>query len=213
MRKRIVSMLAALVLMLGLALPVSAAEGNVTYQGDSGKFVFAPGSSYSLTDLFPNFKDVMPGDTLTQHITLRGKPSFMHAADIYMRAVGAHENSKEFLSQLKLTVKKNGKETAIFDAPASQPSSPYEWVYLGTIYSSGKVDLEATLEVPVTLDSKYMNQVGYLDWEFMAEEHRIYLDSPKTGDIILRYAAIMALSGTAIVILAVLYKKRKKSEE
>ena len=36
MRKRIVSMLAALVLMLGLALPVSAAEGNVTYQGDSG---------------------------------------------------------------------------------------------------------------------------------------------------------------------------------
>ena len=119
MRKRIVSMLAALVLMLGLALPVSAAEGNVTYQGDSGKFVFAPGSSYSLTDLFPNFKDVMPGDTLTEQILIKNDTSNKVKIKVYMRSLGAQENTDDFLSQMNLTVEQKD-DSILFAAPANE---------------------------------------------------------------------------------------------
>ena len=50
--KRIFALLATTVLLVCLATTVLAADGNVTYSGNAGKFVFEPGTEYSLTDLF-----------------------------------------------------------------------------------------------------------------------------------------------------------------
>ena len=74
--KRWIALLCALSLFWLSAATVSAAEGNVTYSGNAGSFIFAPGSDYSPTDLFPNFKDVMPGDSITQPITVINNASF-----------------------------------------------------------------------------------------------------------------------------------------
>ena len=60
--KRLLAVLAALVLMLSAATTVFAADGNVSYSGNAGQFIFEPGTEYSPTDLFPDLKDVMPGD-------------------------------------------------------------------------------------------------------------------------------------------------------
>ena len=68
--KKILTLLTTLLLMLAVSATVFAADANVSYSGDAGEFVFAPGSEYSLTDLFPNFKDVMPGDSISQKITV-----------------------------------------------------------------------------------------------------------------------------------------------
>lgn len=198
-----------LVLLIS-ALPTAlAADSTVTYRGRSQKFIFEPGSRYSPTDLFPNFKDVMPGDTLTQYITLRNKPINGVKVKIYMRALGAHQDSQAFLSNLHLTVEEVN-DTVMFDAPASASAQLSDWTYLGTLYSGGEVDLAVTLRVPVELDNRFQYAVGYLDWEFLVEELPIEASDPKTGDTIGYYVAIMAGSAAALVVLLLIYRKRKK---
>ena len=85
--KRCIVFLCVCVLLLSCVMPVMAVDGNVTYNGDAGKVIFAPGSEYSPTDLFPNFKDVMPGDTIEQRIVVRNEATNNCKVKIYMRAL------------------------------------------------------------------------------------------------------------------------------
>lgn len=215
--KKIVSLILALVIVCACAFTASAENGNVIYSGDAGQFIFQPGSEYSLTDLFPNFKDVMPGDTLSQQIQIRNDASNKVKIKVYMRSLGAHEDSVEFLSQLQLRVEQVS-DTILFEAPADQTAQLTDWVYLGTVYSGGTVDLNVLLDVPVELDNAFKNAVGYLDWQFMIEEYPIEPEDPKppqTGDEtpIGLYVGILAGSAAILVILILLFVKRKKKEE
>ena len=63
-----------LLLSVNFLIPVYAV-GNVTYDGDANKFIFAPGTKYSPTSLFENFLNVMPGDTLTEQIVIKNDTS------------------------------------------------------------------------------------------------------------------------------------------
>ena len=216
--KKCLSFLCVCMLLLSYALPVFAVDGNVTYSGDAGEFIFAPGSEYSPTDLFPDFKDVMPGDSITQEITVRNDASRRVKIKVYMRSLGAHEDSVEFLSQLHLRVEKSGNNTMayMFDAAADETAQLTDWVLLGTLYSGGEVNLNVILDVPVDLDNQFQQRIGYLDWEFMIREYEIDPtdpEPPKTGDAsnIWLWAGLMALSLLAIIIL--LLPKRRKDEE
>ena len=217
--KKIITLLVACVLFLSLALPVYAADGKVTYSGNSGNFVFEPGSEQSLTDLFSNFKGVMPGDTLTQKITVRNNADEEVKVKIYIRALGAHEESVEFLSRLGLKVKtSNENEMAyMFDAAADKTAQLTDWVCLGTLFSGGEVNLDVTLTVPVELDNRFQDSIGYLDWEFKVEEFPVAPDDPipptsdNTGVGI--WIAIMAGSVALIVVLLVLRKKNQDKDE
>ena len=217
--KKIIVLLTACILALSTVMPVYAADGKVTYSGNAGKFVFEPGSDYSLTDLFPNFKDVMPGDTLTQKITVKNNADNKVKVKIYMRSLGAHEDSVEFLSQLCLKVQKSAdNEMAyMFDAVADETAQLTDWVCLGTLYSGGEVNLDVTLSVPVELDNMFQNKIGYLDWEFMIEEFPIESDDPKppqTGDNsnIGLWFALMIASGAMLIIL-LFWRKREEKEK
>jgi LPXTG-motif cell wall-anchored protein len=180
------AVLCSFVLLLSWASPVFAADSNVTYSGNAGSFIFAPGSEHSPTDLFSNFKDVMPGDSITQPITVKNAASNKVKVKIYIRSLGAHEDSVDFLSQLHLRVEKGEENTMayMFDAAASDTAQLSDWVCLGTLYSGGEVNLNVILEVPVTLDNKFQQQIGFLDWEFRIEEYPIEPTDPQppTGD-------------------------------
>ena len=202
------------------AFSAYAADGRVTYSGNSGDFIFEPGSEYSLTDLFPNFKGVMPGDTLTQKITVKNNADNKVKVKIYMRSLGAHENSVEFLSQLGLKVEKSNdnKMAYMFDAAANETAGLTNWVCLGTLYSGGVVNLDVTLNVPVELDNEFQSEIGYLDWEFMIEEFPVEEGDPKppaTGDNsnIGLWIAVMVISLATIIILLVWRKKNKENVE
>lgn len=212
--RKLLSMLLVLVLLITAVPEAAAADSNVTYLGTSKTFIFRPGSVYSPTDLFPNFKDVMPGDSITQNIYVKNLASNRVKVRIYMRATGAHPDSEDFLSQMNLTVEKV-EDTILFDAPASARAQLSEWTYLGTLYSGGEVELEVTLDVPVTMGNAFQNAVGYLDWEFMVEELPIE-DSdpkpPKTGDDIMRYVVVLVASASVLLIL-LLSKKKKKEKK
>lgn len=216
--RKLLTILCVCALLLSCTVPAFAADGKVTYSGDAGKFIFAPGSNYSPTDLFPNFKDVMPGDSITQAITVKNDASNKVKIKVYMRSLGAHPDSVEFLSKLHLRVEKSENNTMayMFDAAANERAQLTEWVCLGTLYSGGEVDLNVTLDVPVELDNTFQKYIGYLDWEFMIEEFPIEPtdpEPPKTGDTfpVWLMFALMAVSLGGILLL-LLAKKKKKEE-
>ena len=218
--KKIIALLFTFVLLLSSTVTVFAADGKVTYSGNAGNFVFEPGSDHSLTDLFPNFKGVMPGDTLTQQITVKNNADNKVKVKIYIRSLGAHEDSVDFLSQLGLKVAKSeeNKMAYMFDAKANETAQLTDWVCLGTLYSGGEVNLDVTLTVPVELDNEFQNDVGYLDWEFMVEEFPIEEGDPKppqTGDNshMGLWFALMLSSLTMLIILLFWRKKDKENEE
>ena len=192
---------------------ISAEDGNVTYDGNAKDFIFAPGSEYSPTDLFADFKDLMPGDSVSQKITIDNDISKEVKIKIYMRSLGADQQSQEFLSQLSLTVVQDGK-TNLFDAPASETAQLTDWVYLGTLYSGGKIDLDVTVSVPITLGNDFQDAVGKLTWEFMVEELPVETTDPRpTGDNSNIYVAMTVMSVSAAALSVVLALKKKKEQE
>lgn len=218
--KKIITILIMLAVLLSSTVTVFAADGKVTYSGNAGNFVFEPGSEHSLTDLFPNFKGVMPGDTLTQKITVKNDADNKVKVKIYMRSLGAHEDSVKFLSQLGLKVAKSEENEMayMFDAAANETAQLERWVCLGTLYSGGEVNLDLSLNVPVELPNEFQNKIGYLDWEFMIEEFPIEEGDPKppqTGDNsnMGLWFTIMICSLIMMIILLVWRKKDKENEE
>lgn len=217
--KKILMMALILTLSLAMALPAAAETASVTFDGDADQFIFAPGSQYSPTDLFPNFKDVMPGDQLYQQITVRNDPSHNCKVKIYMRSLGAHADSVDFLSQMQLSVQKSAgnERTEMFAAAADQTAQLTDWVYLGTLYSGGEVDLDVILTVPVEMETGYSEKVGYLDWQFKVEKFPIEdsdPDNPNTADTNpVIWFLITAISVTVAMFLLLLWRRKKQKEE
>ena len=213
--KTVFALLMVLLMIAAMAAPAYA-DGTVTYEGPSQKFVFAPGSKHSPTDLFSEFKGVLPGDALTQQVHITNSVRNNVKIKLYMRATGAHEGSETFLSQLNLTVQTKD-DTALFHAPADQTAQLTDWVYLGTFYSGANLDLDLTLNVPLTLSNEFQDAVGYLDWQFKVEELPIEPSDPKppaTGGTAhtALYVTLLAGSAAVIVLLIVLCKRKKQSD-
>lgn len=214
--KKLLTIVLTLALVCAMTAPAFAA-GTVTFDGNAQAFIFAPGSDHSPTDLFTDFKGVMPGDKLSQKITVNNDVANGVKVNLYIRSLGAQPGSEEFLSKLHLTVAKDesGEMPYMFDAAADQTAGMTDWVLLGTLYSGGKVDLTVTLEVPLDLGNDFQNTIGALDWQFKAEELPVDPNDPKppyTGDSsqMPLYIGVMAVS-VAVLLLLLFLARRKKA--
>jgi hypothetical protein len=150
---------------------------------------------------------------ITQRIVIKNDASRRVDVRIYMRSLGAHHDSVEFLSMLNLKVQQVS-DTDLYEAPADQTAQLTDWTSLGSLASGGTVELEVTLTVPVTVDNTFKNQVGYLDWQFMVEEIPAS-DVPITGDEtnLTLYICLMIGAAIAIVVVVVLMTRKKKRED
>ena len=201
--------LAIVLIIMALASTAVAENASVTYYGEAERFVFLPGSEYSDTDLFENFKNVMPGDTVTQAISLRNR-SF-NRVRVYMRAEGCSEEDREFLNKLKLNVKTSKDE--VFDAQADETAQLTEWVSLGVLRRRSETTLNVMLTVPSELDNSYMNRIGTLAWSFAVEVIDDDLN-PETGDRFDSTAWVCCAAAVlaAGVVVLILSRKGSKAE-
>ena len=175
-----------LTLLLTVSLATSAfATSSITFKGFSAGFDFQPGSEYTETDLFDGFKNVMPGDTVTDTITFTNEATDCDYVNLYMRAV-AHDEAgnplsekvaeketvatmTEFLSKLSMKVW-NGTEL-IYDASPDQLDGLQNNTLLGTFRTGDTTTLKVELTVPIELDNRFANRVGEVDWIFHVEAY------------------------------------------
>ena len=192
-------------LTMAAVLCGSALAASVSYEGGAEKFVFVPENS----DLFENFKGVMPGDVLEQKITVKNNTD--KAVRIYLRAEPVYEADRDFLEQLDMTVSAGSVE--IFDAAPSETAQLTSNTLLGTFKKNGSTELTVTLTVPLELGSEYMDTAGTVHWTFLTEEvDEGDGDTPQTGDWFRMNAWIMAVVLIAILIAAVVLFNRVKNK-
>lgn len=205
-RKGAAALAVCTLLLAAWVVPALAAGSTVTYVSSADKFVFLPDS-----DLFQDFKGVMPGDTLTQQITVKNDISNGIKVKIYLRAEAVDQQYQNFLSQMNLKVVQDGG-SVLFDAPADMQDGLASNVCLGTFYSGADVDLDVTLDVPIEMGNEFQDSTGLVRWVFTAEELPISPDDPKTGDTvnIWVYGAVFAGSAAGLAALLLLRSTKVK---
>ena len=197
--KKITSFILAIIFSFNITVMAIAAESSVTYTGGELSFEFEPGSQYTETDLFDGFKNVMPGDQLTETIVVKNISTDSDYVNIYMRAE-THDESDNPLTYSEEYENTDGKDQAdiagqrdetvasmrdflsqlrmsiynngslIYEAEPDELGGFAENVLLGTFYPGESVTLTVELEVPITLGNEYAKRVGEVDWVFLAEE-------------------------------------------
>lgn len=183
--KAIFSLVLMLLMVMSLASTAFAASPSITFNGFSKGFDFQPGSEYTETDLFGSFKNVMPGDTVTETITFTNSAADCDFVNLYMRAEAHDETANplspkvaeketvvtmtEFLSKLSMKVW-NGTEL-IYDASPDELDGLKTNKFLGTYRSGEKATLKVELNVPIELGNEYANRVGEVDWIFHVEAY------------------------------------------
>ena len=183
--KAIFSLILTLFTVMSLASTAFAVSPAITFNGFSKGFDFQPGSEYTQTDLFGNFKNVMPGDTVTETITFTNSADDCDFVNLYMRAEAHDETANplspkvteketavtmtEFLSKLSMKVW-NGTEL-IYDASPDELDGLKSNKLLGTFRAGETATLKVELSVPIELDNKFANRVGEVDWIFHVEAY------------------------------------------
>ena len=187
-----------LILILSTTLTTFAADSNVTYAGEADKFIFSPGTGYSPTDLFDNFKNVMPGDKVTESITITNKASDCDYVKVYLRAI-AHDEEGNPLTYDEAFEAADGKDQAgvtgqrdetvvtmadflaqlsmkvyqgekvLFEASPDELGGLSENVFLGELRQGETTTLSVELEIPIELGNEYASRVGEVDWVFTVE--------------------------------------------
>ena len=181
--KAITSLALMLLVIMSMSAGAFAADSAITFKGQAEGFGFQPGSEYTTTDLFDGFKNVMPGDVLTEEITFINSAKDCDFVNLYMRAE-PHDKEKnplsesvaeeedlasmtDFLSRLTMKVW-NGTEL-IYEASPNESDGLTANKFLGMFRTGEKTTLRVELSVPIELDNKYANRVGEVDWVFTVE--------------------------------------------
>ncbi len=235
--RKVFSLLMAVMILLSLATPAFAAS-TVTVKKDT--FGVTPGSGYTDTDLFTNFKNMMPGDTLTDTITIVNRLWGYDYIRVYLEAVphvkGSNDltysesyeekdqkdeeplagrdetiaSMEDFLSQLTLTVKKGSTELYKGE-PHKLEGKTSNRIYLGSIRRNPlKNSMKLDLQLHMPID---------LDNEYADRvgevDWRITIEgrddaNPKTGDYIITGAVAALIVSAAALVVLFIIKKRKK---
>ena len=179
-------------LLLSTSYPVQAS--SVTYVNQADKFVFVPEN----TDLFENFKGVMPGDQVAQTIFVKNDSKV--PVKIYLKINPIQSEDDQFLKQLTLTMNNQGVE--VFNETLDQQGQFKQFILLAELKPQQQKTLDLLLDVPLTLSSEYMEYESEIQWIFKVEEDEGEVASlPDTGSSSQHF---ITLSGGMMIIFGLL---------
>ena len=112
--KKLLSLVMVLAALAALTVPALAADAVVSRKGTNGLVIETVGSGYTDTDLFDNFKNVMPGDELTEDITIKNNVTGFDYVKLYIRAV-PHDEQGNPLTYDEKFENADGKDQANVD--------------------------------------------------------------------------------------------------
>lgn len=161
---------AAIFCMVALAAPVRAFADTpaITYDGDLRQLTVSGATSSSEgPDLFPAFKDLMPGDMREQQIEVRAT-GVKSQVRVFVRAVVDHETAN-ILSPITLTAR-------VGDASAGwlqtgTPGSVFAYpTQVAMFTGDGSTVLNLQLSVPTTVGNELADANKTIRWEITAED-------------------------------------------
>lgn len=153
-----------------LAAPVRAFAdtSTIAYDGNARQLTVSGATATSgEPDLFPAFKDLMPGDEREQQIEIRAT-GVKSQVRVFVRAVVDHETA-HLLSPITLTA-------TVGDASAGwlqtgTPGSVFAYpTQVATFTSDGSTVLDLRLSVPTTVGNELADANKTIRWEITAED-------------------------------------------
>ena len=112
--KKLLSLVMVIAALAALTVPALAADAVVSRQGTNGLVIETTGSGYTDTDLFGNFKNVMPGDELTENITIKNNVSGFDYVKLFIRAE-AHDEEGNSVTYSEPFENEDGHDQADID--------------------------------------------------------------------------------------------------
>lgn len=168
-------------MLASMVTGVYAEDLTIHFTGQDQGFTLDSGETIKDPDLFTSFKNVMPGDVLTQTITVTNKNTDTDYITLYLE-IDEHddeknplsnhvdnneesvEKMKEFLSELTLRLR-NGNNLIFEGAPHYGGAS----IKLGDFAPEESAVITAELVIPAELGNDFANRFGEVDWRFKAE--------------------------------------------
>lgn len=211
-----------------LLAPVSAYAADtpsIAYDGTARQLtvsgVEAPSGG---VDLFPAFKDLMPGDTREQPIKIEAK-GVQGQVSIFVRAV-VDEDTARALEPISLTAAVSGG-TSSGSLETGTPGSVFtETAKVVTFAADGNATLDLRLSVPTSVGNELADASKTIRWEITAEDDSGELDAvparpeparksifsqlTQTGDSIALGALVTVLVIAAIGIALAVWRRNKR---
>ena len=235
--KKLLSLVMVIAALAALTVPALAADAMVSRQGTNGLVIETTGSGYTDTDLFGNFKNVMPGDELTENITIQNNVSGFDYVKLYIRAE-AHDEEGNPLTYSEPFENEDGHDQANIDGERDETvvtmadflSKLTMEVYLvnadGTKQSIFSASPDETAQLTdnvllgtfakgksAKLGNEYAYRVGEVDWVFTVEGFNNEKPLIPTGQLNWPVAVFGALGVLLIAGGVVVLTKKKKHDE
>lgn len=161
---------AAILCVVALAVPARAFADTpaIAYDGNARQLTVsgATGSSGE-PDLFPAFKDLMPGDVREQQIEVR-VTGVKSQVRVYVRAVVDYETA-HLLSPITLTA--SAGDASVGWLQTGTPGSVFAYpTQVATFTSDGSTVLNLQLSVPTSVGNELADASKTVRWEITAED-------------------------------------------
>ena len=203
---------------------------KVEFQNPTNGFVFTPTDETSYTvsvqDLFYNFKNLLPGETMSQTITVTN--SYNQETEIFLRAEDIEQSLSpeqaelvdRLLREYATIVVTDDGGRVIYNGPiwgnltgtGSNPDTMKNDISLGTFAAGETKNLNVQLQIDPEIGNEYQGLLGLVRWVWSAQGNETTVQPPQTGDNmnIMLFAVLAAASGSGMILTLIFGRKKQR---